>query len=90
MDRETALFALERQIFSYDQCAVVEEDVVIGTQAENVVRGVRAVVRRAERPDVGSLRIRTRGRLQPDVAGLAAVIVERLYTPRRRRVPHDS
>ncbi len=90
MDLEPSLFAFERQIFSYYQPAVVEENVMVRAQAEDVVRGARTVVRRAERPDMGSLSVRTRGRLQPDAAGLAAVIVERFYAPRRRRLPHDS
>jgi hypothetical protein len=38
---------------------VIEEHVVVRTQTEDVIRGVRSAVRGSERPDVRGFRVRT-------------------------------
>jgi hypothetical protein len=51
-DFEPTLLPHRRQAFSDPHAAVIEEYVVVGTQAQDVVWCVRPVVRGAERPNV--------------------------------------
>ena len=57
MDRKRTLFPQQREILIDGHAAVVEEHVMVGAQAEDIVRRVRPVVRGTERPDVRGLRL---------------------------------
>ena len=57
VDLEPTLFSRGRQVFPDPHAAVVEEHVVVGTQAQDVVLRIWPVVRRPERPDVRGLRV---------------------------------
>src|SRR4028119_2193646 len=57
VDFEPALLSHQRQVFPDPHAAVIEEHVVVGAQAQDVVRRVRPMVRRPQRPDVGGLRV---------------------------------
>ena len=57
IDFEPTLFSHQRQVFPDTRAAVVEEHVVVGTEAEDVVRCVRPVVRCSERLNVRGLRV---------------------------------
>jgi len=49
VDFEPALFSHKRQVFTGPNAAVVEEHVVVGAQAEDVVRGVGKIKYTANR-----------------------------------------
>ncbi len=59
VDSESRLRANQGKILTNSDAAVVQENVVVGAQAEYVVGGIRPVVRRSERADVRSLRVGT-------------------------------
>src|SRR5215217_4398355 len=52
--------AKQRQVLADPDAALVEQHVVVGAQAEDVVRAIGPVVWGPERPDVGGLRVGTR------------------------------
>ena len=52
MHRKLTLCTDQGQVFIYCDTAVIEKDVVVGTQAEDVVRRVRSVVGCSERSDM--------------------------------------
>jgi hypothetical protein len=68
---------------------VVEEYVMVGTQAEDVVWRVRPVVWGPERPDVRGLRVRSAEAVQAHAAHLAPVVVELLDLSCLSGVPND-
>ena len=64
-DFEPTHFSHQRQVFADPYAAVVNEYVVVGTQAEDVDLRVRPVVRGPERPDVRGFHIRSGEALYP-------------------------
>jgi hypothetical protein len=76
IDFKRTLLSHQRQVFTNPYTAVVEEYVVVGTKAQDVLWRVRPVVRGPERPDVRGLRVGTGEAFQPYPAHLASVIVQ--------------
>ena len=90
MNCEPALDADERWIFVDRDAAVVEEDVVVGAQAESVVQCIGSVMGCSERPYVGGLRVRTGEAFQPYPAYLASIVVQFLNSSCLFRISHNA
>ncbi len=86
---QPTLKAPERQVVLNRDRPEVEEDMVVRAEAQDVVRRIQAVVRGAERLDVGGLRIRPDRGEEALAADLAAEVVVLLDPRRRRRVVDD-
>ena len=76
IDFQPTLLSHQRPVFPDPYTAVVEEYVMVGTEAENVIWRVGPVVRGPERPDVCCLRVRSDEAFQAHAAHLAPVVVE--------------
>ncbi len=70
--------------------AKVEEYVVIGAEAENVIESVPPVVRPAERADVSRLRVGRDWGWKIHLAHLAGEFVEPLHLPSDRGIANNS
>jgi hypothetical protein len=68
---------------------MVEEHMVIGTQAKDVVCGIRSVVRCAERAYVRGFSVRTGKALKADTAHLTPAVMELLDPPRLPSISYD-
>jgi hypothetical protein len=89
VDSKSRLRASQGTILTDSHAPMVEEHVVVGAQAEYVVRGVRPVVWRSERPDVRSLRVGTGKSLQARAAHLAPVVIEGFDPSCLGRIPYQ-
>jgi hypothetical protein len=69
---------------------MVEEHMVIGTQAKDVVCGIRSVVRCAKRAYVRGFSVRTGKALKADTAHLTPAVMELLDPPRLPSISYDS
>jgi hypothetical protein len=87
---ERAFDAFEAQIVLDGKGTEIEQYVVIGAQAQNVVGRVWPMVRRAKRADVGPLGIWPSWGFEPYTANLALVFVQRLHVVGTICVPNDS
>lgn len=73
-----AFYPNQRKVLSYRYAPVIEEDVVIGAQTEKVVQSIGAIVRRAQRTDVGRFGVRSRQTFQARIAHLTTIGVDPL------------
>src|SRR5215208_5311346 len=78
VDLKLSRHADEGHVLPNRDAAVVKEHVVVGTQAEDVIRRVGSVVGCSERSDVRGLGVGTGWGLQSHPAHLAPVVVELL------------
>jgi hypothetical protein len=85
-DRSTP--PLQRAILIDPERQLVKEDVTIRTQAQDILRQIRTIVRTTERLYMASFRIGSRGRFEAGSANLAREIVQLLYPIPNRTTTH--
>ena len=79
----------QHQVVAEVKGALVKEDMMIWTEVQDVVRGVRSVVRGAERANVSAFRIGPAGCLKLQPTYLALEVVLFLHPACDRRVAND-
>ena len=75
VNREASGLAHQREVVRDGHPSYVEEHVMIRAQAEKIISGVGAAVRRAQWPDVRGLCVWACGALQPDAAHLTSKVI---------------
>jgi hypothetical protein len=80
----------DREVRFNDKRAAIDENVIVGAQAEDVVGRVCAEMRRTKGPDVSALSVGAGKRLQLQAAYLARMMVKPLHGFRGGGVPHET
>src|SRR5436190_2233662 len=87
---ESSLDPDKRQVGSYRESASVKQNVMVRTEAEDVILAVGSIVRRAEGTNMCALRVWTLVGLKAIPADLAPVLVQLLDPPRHHGVPDNA
>ena len=74
-----ALQPNQGKVIGHHECPQVEQGMMIGTEAENVIFTVGTVMRRAQRSDVRPFGIRAPRGIESQPADLAAIVVSSLH-----------
>jgi hypothetical protein len=81
IDRQPTFAAEQGEIIGYGNTAQLEENVVVGTEAQQILRRIRTVMRRGQRANVGGFSVRPNWRAKAGPTDLTTIMIQFLELP---------